>query len=50
MRGAAAALAGLAAWSTGDLEPAETSYAASVREFEAIDHVSDVFGCARDAG
>ena len=47
MRGAAAALAGLAAWSVGDLEPAEASYAASVREFEAIDHVSDVLGCAR---
>ena len=44
--GAASALQGLAAWSTGDLELAHTSYAASLVDFERIDHISDVLGCA----
>lgn len=44
--GAASALQGLAAWSTGDLELAHTSYAASLVDFEQIGHVSDVLGCS----
>ena len=46
VRGAAAALRGLAAWSTGDLETAHTSYAASLVAFETIGHVADVLGCS----
>ena len=49
-RGAAFALGGLAAWSTGDLETAHASYAACLVEFEAIDHVSDVLGCSITLG
>ncbi len=45
-RGAAFALRGLAAWSTGDLGTAHESYAACMVEFELIDHVSDVLGCS----
>ena len=45
-RGAASALRGLAAWTTGDLETAYTSYAASVVDFETIGHVADVLGCS----
>ena len=44
--GAASALQGLAAWSTGDLALAETSYAASLVDFEQIGHISDVLGCS----
>jgi LuxR family maltose regulon positive regulatory protein len=44
--GAASALLGLAAWSTGDLELAHASYAASLLDFERIGHVSDVLGCS----
>ena len=44
--GAASALQGLAAWSTGDLALADTSYAASLVDFERIDHISDVLGCS----
>jgi LuxR family transcriptional regulator, maltose regulon positive regulatory protein len=44
-RGAALALTGLAAWSTGDLDTAHASYAACLPEFAAVDHVSDVLGC-----
>ena len=46
VRGAASALLGLAAWSTGDLDLAGTSYAACLVDFERIDHVSDVLGCS----
>ena len=45
-RGAALALGGLAAWTTGDLDRAQASYAACLVEFQAIDHVSDVLGCS----
>ncbi|MCW2737517.1 LuxR C-terminal-related transcriptional regulator [Nocardioides sp.] len=45
-RGAAFALRGLAAWSSGDLDTAHESYAACLVEFELIDHVSDVMGCS----
>ena len=45
-RGAAFALRGLAAWSSGDLATAHASYAACLVEFELIDHVSDVLGCS----
>ena len=45
-RGAALALRGLAAWSTGDLEVADASYTDCLVEFERIDHVSDVLGCS----
>ncbi|MFC4783950.1 LuxR C-terminal-related transcriptional regulator [Nocardioides sp. MAHUQ-72] len=44
-RGAASALIGLAAWSTGDLAVAHDSYAVSLGELEAAGHVSDVLGC-----
>jgi LuxR family maltose regulon positive regulatory protein len=49
-RGAAFALGGLAAWSSGDLKTAHASYAACLVEFEAIDHVSDVLGCSITLG
>ena len=45
-RGAASALRGLAAWSTGDLEVAHASYTDCLVDFERIDHVSDVLGCS----
>ena len=45
-RGAASALRGLAAWTTGDLEVAHASYAACLVDFERMDHVSDVLGCS----
>ena len=45
-RGAAFALTGLAAWSTGDLDTAHASYAACLVEFETAGHVSDVLGCS----
>ena len=45
-RGAASALRGLAAWSTGDLEVAHASYAACLVDFERMDHISDVLGCS----
>jgi LuxR family maltose regulon positive regulatory protein len=44
--GAASALRGLAAWSTGDLEEAHASYTACLGEFEQMDHISDVLGCS----
>ena len=45
-RGAASALRGLAAWSTGDLEVAHASYTDCMGEFEQVGHVSDVLGCS----
>lgn len=49
-RGAALALTGLAAFSTGDLDTAHASYTACIVEFETIDHVSDVLGCSVTVG
>jgi LuxR family maltose regulon positive regulatory protein len=46
VRGAASALLGLAAWSTGDLERARTSYEDSLVAFERVHHVSDMLGCS----
>ncbi|HEX5862553.1 MAG TPA: LuxR C-terminal-related transcriptional regulator [Nocardioides sp.] len=46
VRGAALALGGLAAWTTGDIDAAHDAYTACLVEFEAIDHVSDVLGCS----
>ena len=45
-RGAASALWGLAAWTTGDLEVAHASYTACLVDFERIGHFSDVLGCS----
>lgn len=45
-RGAALALTGLAAWTSGNIELAHTSYTACLVEFERIDHVSDFLGCS----
>jgi LuxR family maltose regulon positive regulatory protein len=45
-RGAASALRGLAAWTTGDLELAHASYTACLVEFEAMGHIADVLGCS----
>jgi LuxR family transcriptional regulator, maltose regulon positive regulatory protein len=49
-RGAAFALTGLAAWSTGDLDTAHASYVACLVEFEAAGHVSDVLACSITLG
>ena len=46
VRGAALALGGLAAWTTGDVHGAHDAYTACLAEFEAIDHVPDVLGCS----
>jgi LuxR family maltose regulon positive regulatory protein len=46
VRGAALALGGLAAWTTGDLDAAHDAYTACVVDFQAIDYVSDVLGCS----
>ncbi len=46
-RGAASALLGLAAWSTGDLAAGRTSsYTSCLVDFEGMGHVSDVLGCS----
>jgi len=45
-RGAAAALVGLAAWTTGDLEAAHRSYADCMASMQRAGHLSDVLGCA----
>jgi LuxR family maltose regulon positive regulatory protein len=45
-RGAAAALLGLAAWTTGDLEAAHRSYADCMASMQRAGHLSDVLGCA----
>ena len=44
-RGAAAALLGLAAWGSGELEPAHRSYAAARDSLQRAGHISDVLGC-----
>ena len=44
-RGAAAALLGLAHWSTGQLEHARRGYAEALRHLSEAGHLSDVLGC-----
>jgi LuxR family maltose regulon positive regulatory protein len=44
-RGGAAALLGLAAWATGDLEPAHQSYAAARASLRRAGHHADALGC-----
>jgi len=45
-RGAAAALLGLAAWTTGDLEAAHRSYAECITSMRKAEQASTVIGCA----
>jgi LuxR family maltose regulon positive regulatory protein len=45
-RSAAAALAGLAHWSEGDLEAAHTAYRAGADGLARADHIADVLGCS----
>jgi LuxR family maltose regulon positive regulatory protein len=45
-RGAAAALLGLASWTSGDLEAAYRWYAEAMAGLEKAGHLSDVIGCA----
>ena len=45
-RGAAAALLGLAAWRTGDLEAAQQGYFESIARLERAGHFADVLGCS----
>ena len=45
-RGAAAALLGLASWTSGDLEAAHRSYADGMARLQRAGHISDVIGCA----
>ena len=45
-RGSAAALMGLALWSTGDLDQAAARYAEALDELEAAGHLADAAGCA----
>ena len=45
-RGAAFALTGLAAWTSGNLEAARTSYSDCLVEFVKVGHVADVLGCS----
>jgi LuxR family maltose regulon positive regulatory protein len=44
--GAAAALSGLASWTTGDLAAAHASYASSLRSLTRAGHIADVLGCS----
>lgn len=44
--GAAAALSGLASWSTGDLASAHTGYAISLQALTRAGHYADVLGCS----
>ncbi len=45
-RGAAAALIGLASWSSGDLEAAHEAYADCAARMHRAGHLSDVLGCS----
>ncbi|MBL8055289.1 MAG: hypothetical protein JNK29_01260, partial [Anaerolineales bacterium] len=45
-RGAAAALLGLAAWRTGDLEAAQQGYREGMAQLERAEHFADVLGCS----
>ncbi len=44
--GAAAALSGLASWTTGDLGSAHASYATAIPALTRAGHVADVLGCS----
>ncbi|SFC65152.1 LuxR family transcriptional regulator, maltose regulon positive regulatory protein [Nocardioides terrae] len=44
--GAAAALSGLASWSTGDITAAHASYARSIPALTRVGHIADVLGCS----
>lgn len=44
-RGAASALLGLAAWTSGDLESAHRSYIEGISRLQRAGHVSDALGC-----
>jgi LuxR family maltose regulon positive regulatory protein len=44
--GAAAALSGLASWSTGDITAAHASYARSIPGLTRAGHIADVLGCS----
>ncbi|MGY2701529.1 LuxR C-terminal-related transcriptional regulator [Nocardioides sp. HB32] len=44
--GAAAALSGLASWSTGDIASAHASYARSIPALTRAGHIADVLGCS----
>jgi LuxR family transcriptional regulator, maltose regulon positive regulatory protein len=44
--GAAAALSGLASWTTGDIISAHTSYASSIAALTRAGHIADVLGCS----
>ncbi len=46
LRGAAAALLGLAYWTSGDLEAGRRSYADGMAILQRIGHISDAIGCA----
>ena len=46
VRAAAAALSGLASWSTGDLAAAHRGYTIATDRLERAGHVSDVLGCS----
>src|ERR687894_477756 len=45
-RGAAAALLGLASWTSGDLEAGHRSYAEGMAHLQTVGHISDAIGCA----
>ena len=45
-RGAAAALLGLAYWTSGDLEAAHRTYADGMARVQKAGHISDAIGCA----
>jgi len=45
-QGSAAALVGLAQWTTGDLESASRRYTESIASLTAAGHISDVLGCS----
>lgn len=45
-RGAAAALAGLAHWTRGDLAPAQDRYEEAVAAFERARYLADILGCS----
>ncbi|WP_433371711.1 LuxR C-terminal-related transcriptional regulator [Actinoplanes sp. CA-142083] len=46
LRASASALAGLASWTTGDLEAAHRGYAAAAQGLRRVGYVSDVLGCS----
>ena len=45
-RAGAAALLGLAAWTTGDLDQGIQLYSEALERLERADHIADTFGCA----